>query len=175
MNWAGRQVRVGWTVGACWLAIALGAVVCASEGAATSNQVPSEENQWQGELMAGGPCCGIYSLYACLRAIGWVGDISELLKVEYIGSPRGSSMQELIRATEDQGFFALPVEGLGADALREAPFPALLHVRGRMRGREYDHWVAYLGEQEGKARIVDPPSPCELVSFADLLARWDGK
>ncbi len=50
----------------------------------------------------------------------------------------------------------------------------ILHVKDGRRGRDYDHWIAFLGCEEGMARIVDAPHALEQVPLAELLARWDG-
>ncbi len=86
----------------------------------------------------------------------------------------GSSLRELKQAAEDCGACAQPLEGMTATTLRAARFPILLHVRRPGRGMPYLHWVLFVGEDGGKARIIDPPFSEELLPFAELLALWDG-
>jgi rhodanese-related sulfurtransferase len=38
----------------------------------------------------------------------------------------------------------------------------------------YNHWVAFLGFEKDRIRIVDPPHPAQTISPAELLANWDG-
>ncbi len=68
---------------------------------------------------ASGPYCGVYSLYACLGALGKTPNFVDLLKVEYIGSARGSSFAELIRAAEECQARAVAVRGLSAGLSRK--------------------------------------------------------
>jgi rhodanese-related sulfurtransferase len=50
----------------------------------------------------------------------------------------------------------------------------ILHMRSAGRSRNYQHWIAYLGVEDGNASVLDAPHPIETVSFAKLLANWDG-
>ncbi len=50
----------------------------------------------------------------------------------------------------------------------------ILHVASDGQLKRYDHWVIYCGVERGNARVLDAPSPMQLVPFSDILARWDG-
>jgi rhodanese-related sulfurtransferase len=63
---------------------------------------------------------------------------------------------------------------LTADMLRLSPHPIILHVKPVARSNVYSHWVLFLGMEDGRARILDPPRAAEVVPLADVLARWDG-
>jgi rhodanese-related sulfurtransferase len=98
----------------------------------------------------------------------------ELLKLEYIGSRKGSSLAELGKAAWDQGLYAKAVTGLSSRFLRECRYPIILHVKSAPDRRFYDHYELFLGTRKGKARMFDPPKPVTLIPFCELAPRWDG-
>lgn len=68
-----------------------------------------------------GPYCGLYCLYTVLKLTGQEVDFKELVKTEYIGSRKGSSLQELKKAAENNGLYATPVNKLTSRGLRQCP------------------------------------------------------
>jgi rhodanese-related sulfurtransferase len=98
----------------------------------------------------------------------------DLISREFIGSFQGSSAAELERAAAKFGAHAVTMRRITADMLRLSSHPIILHVKPNVRSNAYTHWVLFLGMEDGKARILDPPSAVELVPLADVLARWDG-
>lgn len=50
----------------------------------------------------------------------------------------------------------------------------ILHMRSNWMDRNYNHWVAFLGIDKTKARILDPPHSLATIPFADVMANWDG-
>jgi rhodanese-related sulfurtransferase len=66
------------------------------------------------------------------------------------------------------------MQGLGATALRAARDPVILHVRRPGKDTPYLHWVLFLGEERGMARVLDPPNTPELMPFQELMSLWDG-
>jgi len=121
-----------------------------------------------------GGYCGIYCLYAAMRISDIDVEPKELLKPEYIGSPRGSSLAELKKAAEDNGLYAVPVAKLTSKELRQSPYPIILHVKSAADKKEYDHYELFLETKEGQAKLYDPPDPVRLVPFRELAPRWDG-
>lgn len=126
------------------------------------------------EISTSGPYCGIHSLWACLYALDVEFDPKALISVDYIGSSRGSTALELVKAAEACGTYAKGFVQLSPDDLKRADVPMILHMRSDWANRGYHHWVALLGVDRGKARILDVPHPVETISFAELLANWDG-
>lgn len=126
------------------------------------------------EIEVSGPYCGIYSLIACLDTYGVSPELEELLVPEFVGSFEGSSNTELIKAAEKYGFYAKTRSGLTWRELRESDSPMILHFRGSYADSRYNHWVAYLGVDGEKARIIDLPHRITTIPFAELLAKWDG-
>ena len=118
--------------------------------------------------------CGIYCLYMTMKFFNVDIDPQELLKPEYIGSHKGSSLAELQKAAQDNGLYAVPVEKLTSRELRRSPYPVILHVKSAADKKDYDHYELFLETQNGQARLCDPPGPVRLVPFYELAPRWDG-
>lgn len=120
------------------------------------------------------PHCGLYCLYATMKLAGREIDFVQLVKPEYIGSPKGSSMAELKKAVEDSGMYAMPVDRLTSRVLHNCPHPVILHVKSDVTSKKYDHYELFLGTENGRAKIFNPPEPVRLVPFRELAPRWDG-
>lgn len=121
-----------------------------------------------------GPYCGVNSLYACLTALGMQTEPADYIKTKYIGSFQGSSAKELIEASQDFGAKAESLSHLSHRELRSINFPMILHVRGSRTNGNFNHWVAFLGFENGRVRIADAPLPVQTMSTAELLSIWDG-
>ena len=137
-----------------------------------NNQKPSEANSTKRK--SSGPYCGLYCLYTTIKLAGQVANFQELVKPEYIGSRKGSSLAELKKAGEDYGLYAIPVGKLTSRELINSPCPIILHVKSSLERQEYDHYELFLGTENGKAKLFDPPQPVRLVPFSELAPRWDG-
>jgi len=127
------------------------------------------------------PYCGIYCVFMALRALGTETAIQNILKPQYIGSKKGSSLEELIRAAREFGLHAEPMRRMTCAMLRVAECPIILHVKPGMGTNKYLHWVLFMGIEEGKARIYDAtgvlarlPEGLRLMDFRELAALWDG-
>mgnify|MGYP000100215905 CR=1 FL=1 len=119
------------------------------------------------------PYCGIYCLYGAMRWCGSSVQIEELVKPRYLSDCTGSSLADLDTAIADFGFHSLPATNVGISVLQEADCPAILHVRSSPE-KSFDHFVLFLGIVDGKAQVLDPGRPLELVPFGRLATRWDG-
>ena len=126
------------------------------------------------EIVVAGPYCGIYSLLAILDTFDIHPDIAELLTPEFVGSFMGSSNTELERAAEKYGLYAKTYSGLTWRDLKTSESPMILHFRSTSASRDFNHWVAFLGVEHGRARIIDLPHQLALIPFAELLAKWNG-
>ncbi|MDR1493752.1 MAG: hypothetical protein LBT05_13675 [Planctomycetaceae bacterium] len=118
-----------------------------------------------------GPYCGIYSLYFSLDSIGLITRLEDYMKPEYVGSHKGSSAKELIAAAEHFGAHAEIFSHLTYHELKRINQPILLHIRSHWADGGYNHWVAFLGFDGSRVRILDP---LQNISAAELLANWDG-
>ena len=126
------------------------------------------------EIEVAGPYCGIYSLFAILDTFNTHPDIAELLTPEFVGSFKGSSNTELEKASEKYGLYAKTYGGLTWQELKTSRSPMILHFRSSSASSEFNHWVAYLGVDGSKARIIDLPYRLTTIPFAELLAKWNG-
>jgi len=124
----------------------------------------------------GGPYsyCGLQSLYLAMRALDKDIQFRDLLRPQYIGSKQGSSLTELIQAARDHGMNAEAVVRMTCSLLQQADCPVILHVKSHPAATNFDHWVLFMGVEDGRAKIYDGAGPCELVPFADVSAVWDG-
>lgn len=121
-----------------------------------------------------GPYCGIHSLFICLDALGIVTDLREYITQDYIGTFQGSTAEELIQAAEDFDARAACFAHLTHRELARINSPAILHMRSNWADGGFNHWVAFLGIEGGRVRIVDAPHPLQTMAIAELLANWDG-
>ena len=126
------------------------------------------------EIEVAGPYCGIYSLIAVLDTFGIHPPLEELLVPEFVGSFQGSSNTELIKAAEKYNLYGKTYGGLTWQELKASKSPMILHFRSTYADSRFNHWVAYLGVDGGKARIIDLPHRMTTIPFAELLAKWDG-
>jgi rhodanese-related sulfurtransferase len=106
--------------------------------------------------------------------VGGKVSFESFLKPEYLGSSKGSSVNELNLATLQMGFYALPVQNITGKFLRDLKYPLILHVKRDLNSREYDHFVVCLRTVQGGGRIFDPPEPIETVPFEEIMRRSDG-
>ncbi|GHT27456.1 hypothetical protein FACS18942_06810 [Planctomycetales bacterium] len=126
------------------------------------------------ELEVSGPYCGIYSLLAVLDTFDKHPDIKTFFVPEYVGSHKGSSNVELVKAAEANGLYAKTYGGLTWRELKTTTIPMILHFRSSFADEKYNHWVAYLGVDGKHARIIDLPHTLRTIPFAELMAKWDG-
>lgn len=121
-----------------------------------------------------GPYCGLYCLYTIMELNGQKVDFQQLVKPEYIGSKKGSSLAELKKALQDNKFYSQAVKNLTLQELRLSQYPVILHVKKDAETKEYDHYELFLGNRGDKAMIFDPPNQMKFVPFYELVPRWDG-
>ena len=120
------------------------------------------------------PYCGLYCLYSIFKLEGREIDFHSLVKPEYLGSRKGSSFEELKQAAQDVGLNAVFLSRLTPDDLKDIALPAILHVKSSPEQKDYDHFVLYLGNKDGKTLIFDPPAEQSTVEFGKLMSKWDG-
>ena len=83
--------------------------VIADDVATTKEETGKTANPLTKQFRPSGSYCGLYCLYSVMKLFDIDVDPKELLKPEYIGSPRGSSLAELKKAAEDNGLRLLSV------------------------------------------------------------------
>jgi len=181
------QIRYTWNDGKLVTRIDEGVVAAinktlgkmlAPEGSASDANRPESNAEAQSARAYGErprrPHCGLYCLYSVLRLGGQKLDYRDLVKTEYFGSQGGSTLAELRRGAVDYGLYAEVMSRLSTGALRGCPYTAVLHVKPHAEAREYNHYELFMGIEDGKAKMFNPPEPPSLVSFQELAGRWDG-
>jgi rhodanese-related sulfurtransferase len=141
-------------------------------GADVSKQKPSQPAS--AKRTSPNHYCGLYCIYIATRLAGQDVSFRELVKPEYVSSHKGSSLIELKRAAEDRGLYAEQMEKLTSSVLKSSAYPVILHVKSDTNKKEYNHYVLFLGVQNGRAIIFDPPNQVELAPFHELVTRWNG-
>jgi ABC-type bacteriocin/lantibiotic exporter with double-glycine peptidase domain len=124
-------------------------------------------------IIVSGPYCGIYSLCACLETFGKKVQVKEFLTPDYVGTFRGSTAEELIKAAEKYDIHGKCYANITWRQIKEAKYPMILHFRDS-NNSEFNHWVAFLGVKGNHVRIMDTPHELAHLTMAELLALWDG-
>jgi rhodanese-related sulfurtransferase len=116
---------------------------------------------------------GITCVYVAAKALGHPIDFQSLTRPQYVGSEDGSSIDELVNAVRDNHLYAEAYHDVEIDELKAFGRPVILHSRSRLDSTSYDHWILYLGESDGFARVIDGADE-RRITLGELLARWDG-
>ncbi|HEX7379926.1 MAG TPA: rhodanese-like domain-containing protein [Pirellulales bacterium] len=124
--------------------------------------------------MQAGPYCGIYSLAGAASALGREISLADLISTRFVSSELGSSGWDLAVAAHAHSLAAEYATGLTDWDLLECKSPLILRISTAERRDVFNHWVAYLGVEDGKARVLNYPDPVMLYPFGELLSRWDG-
>jgi rhodanese-related sulfurtransferase len=168
--WLDRQVMNRWVVlslSGVFYVSCLGSTRTADGQASSLGDVLK---QWQNS----GPYCGLYDIYAAARMTGRRIDFVTLVKPEYLSSHKGSSLQDLLKAAQDNGFHAQILRRLTIRDLRRSPYMMILYVKATPESTDYDHYELFVGGKGNAARIVNPPVSARIVSFRELVPRWSG-
>ena len=121
-----------------------------------------------------GPYCGIYAVYGAAAAVGVQCEFQTLVDPRFVSSGAGSTIGDLVSAAEHLGVRATPLTGLGLANLQESQDPLVLHVSSLGQLDAYNHWLLFLGIENGRARVTDGSGAIHPIGLAELLARWDG-
>ena len=127
-----------------------------------------------GAYGADGPYCGIYAVYGAASALSARVEFDSLVDSRFVSSRAGSTTNDLVNAAKHLGVKAMPLSGLGSASLRESRDPLVLHIASFGQLEVYNHWLLFLGMENGKARTVDGTGSVHLMEVGELLARWDG-
>jgi len=147
--------------------MSLSGIVQADVSTATSHAVSLKQK-------AQPPHCGLYCSYLLLKVFGQDPNFSDLVQPEYLDTSEGSTLSGLKRIFDDVGLHAEITNRANGRVLRTCQHPMILHVKGRGNSPKYDHYMLYLGNEGGKARVCDPLDSMTLVPFPELITRWDG-
>ena len=125
-------------------------------------------NEKEGLWYKPGPHCGLYCVHAAARYLGTDMDFADLVKPEYVGDAKGSSLNELMKCVEDVGLKAKAIQNIDSRFLRQITWPVILHVKNDYVSRDYSHYVLFMGTENDKAIVLDS-SEKKMISFSDLL------
>jgi rhodanese-related sulfurtransferase len=120
------------------------------------------------------PACGVYSVLAALNALGIQADTQAALDIRYIGTKSGSTAHELVLLAAKHGAHAKVWSGLTREHLMLIDRPVVLHFRSDGFTGYPDHWVLYLGCENGLPIIFDPPDGLGKTTWAQVLSQWNG-
>ena len=158
----------------------LGCVIGAASGFAEAPTGGGDADRQPSSLPFGrddsdGPLCGLTSLRGALAAVDLgTPTMREMIRPQFIGGYEGSSTKNLCEAAEHFGASATAVTQLNVDQLAKIQSPVILHWRGTIQRKTFNHWVLYLGITQGGFRIIDHPAPMSELSAAEVAAYWDG-
>lgn len=117
--------------------------------------------------------CGVSCVFVGAQREGLNVSWRDLLRPEFIGSPAGSSIEQLGRAAHFVGLHSRAVQRLVANYLRSGDPQFILHVRSHPGVPEPDHFVLLLEAGE-MLRVFDPLHGERKLSRAELSAIWRG-
>jgi rhodanese-related sulfurtransferase len=120
------------------------------------------------------PLCGIHSVFTSALLLGERPRFADLLKPEFVGSERGSSLTELENAASKIGLNSLSITRLTTNDLRWARYPIILHVKADLTSNQYNHFVVFGGFAGREARIFDGVNGVQTWTLAQIASRWDG-
>jgi hypothetical protein len=149
----------------CRKTLLLLAFVCWSSAVSQTSSIASEGD---------GPFCGVYAMLAVFKVLEVDCEPEVVITSNYIGSHRGSSAKELASLANDFGLECVVSRGLNMQHLRFSTVPMVLHMRPDSTMDSYQHWVAFLGTEDGLPILFDSPGKCGPVTWTELIHRWDG-
>ena len=117
--------------------------------------------------------CGLWSVFVAGQILGRPVSFLELLDGGWVDG-RGSTLEQIQEAAAWAGLETDPVQHWTTLDLRRSPHPVVLHARGALGAKEYDHWLLYVGEKNGRAVLADGPRNLVEMSFSSLSSQWDG-
>lgn len=99
------------------------------------------------------PYCGVYAVYGAAHALGNTEvDFAKFLDAKYVSSNAGSTDSDLICAANSVGLGATAFTSRSIATLVCAKPPLVLHVSAD--GRLFEHWVLFLGTNNGQAVVT---------------------
>lgn len=123
------------------------------------------------------PLCGVKCVFAAAIGLGLEIDEADVLRDEFVSHPRGSSIDDLARASRAVGLTPRVVSRGHLWHLRRVGGPAILHVRSSPEMRQPDHFVLLLrSHDDGLFDIYDPSHlpGIRTLSAVDVARVWSG-
>lgn len=117
--------------------------------------------------------CGVSCVFVAAKREGLPISWRDLLRPEFIGSPAGSSIEQIQLAAHFAGLHSRAVQRLVVHDLRSSDPQFILHVRSHPGMAEPDHFILLL-EAGTTLRVYDPLKGERQLSRAELSAIWRG-
>ncbi len=117
--------------------------------------------------------CGLYVSSAALLLLDRPVAIEEIVDLDFVDHPQGTTAATLVELMNSHAATAELVQGVSVADLARLNGLAILHV-GPAPGAEPTHYVLYLGDDDGRALIYDPPGPIQRLSYSELASRFYG-
>jgi rhodanese-related sulfurtransferase len=99
--------------------------------------------------------CGVYSMYAAAKSIGYEIDSKSFFCGKYVSTASGSSVKDLVDLAAAHQIYAEPLQNISISYLKNSNQPILLNFKMDKSDPCPGHWVTFLGVEEGKAIVFD--------------------
>ncbi|MFN7874371.1 MAG: rhodanese-like domain-containing protein [Pirellula sp.] len=121
--------------------------------------------------------CGVEAAFGAVHAIGIEPSVrfEELLTTEYVSHRGGSTADDVCKAVRKLGARGTYLQGMGSVSLLGTKHPLILHVYSDGQLQSPNHWLLFLGMEDGLAKVVDGGGVQEKWPLERLLARWPGR
>lgn len=121
------------------------------------------------------PYCGLYCVYTVIKLHDNI-NFNSLVKPAYCGSANGSTIDELYKASVENGYHALMIRNGTFFFLQHLKDPIILHVRANIYSSQYTHYIVAYKCSKDKIQIFDPSSSdsWKWIDLRTLEFLWDG-
>jgi rhodanese-related sulfurtransferase len=119
--------------------------------------------------------CGVYCLNVVAALYNRDFDVQAFLQLHPQPSPRGMTMADLSSAITSMGLVPKNVKNMHVLALIQSEHPVILNFTSP-EDESPDHWVVFVGFENGEFRIFDTGRPKKFASMSigELQQRWNG-
>ena len=118
--------------------------------------------------------CGVHAVFGAACIFGKKVEIEDLLSERFVTSFEGSTLKNLVDAAEFCGLNGRPLKNLTRSSLESTKTPLILHVCSDHQFVAHNHWVLFMGMQNGEAIVNDEKGRSEAIPLSLVLSRWDG-
>jgi rhodanese-related sulfurtransferase len=106
--------------------------------------------------------------------VGREVDFETLVIPKNLSGAIGSTADDLIRILKENGCRPVYRTSMGASELVNLGCPAILNTAPAMVRAKPNHWIAFLGIEDNRVQLYDPPSGFQQIRMAELMTQWNG-
>ena len=117
--------------------------------------------------------CGQYSIVAAANALEIDVELKKVFDSSLMKSELGTSSSEVVKIAELNGMITTRLHFFDVGSLSLFPGPVMLQMRDVYKPSVL-HWVTFLGVEDNKAVISDPPQSTISLEYDDLRLAWNG-